>query len=295
MNNSNKFQRQDPSSSQTVSTENQMTHLTLNHHQSVQPTIVSDNFMKLRKEFIMRILKFVDFKTILAFKTVCKRLTDGCLDDLLISHIVSEDFPGRAISGFIANVKTCRPLSHFRRSVKLLIPNLAVPEDLSIHMFASSNQKQIPLDTVYSMIIQLHFPAKNHLVVMEFLKFVLKKIYFPSLEHLMLIGVSLDYQLASLLEDLNLGLLYLKPSIEKNTHQDPSNEKPVFDFSKMDKLKQLYIIHPNKDGYLVCPEKLERVVVYCSESSESSIESENNAQSKGFHLKLKSYDSLKWM
>jgi hypothetical protein len=191
--------------------------------------------------------------------------TKNYLDVYSLKTLASEKNSNRATSEFIADAigndsDTCLWLN-----AKVSPKGHAIPKGISIHLFANANAKKIFTHEVRSMIIQVSEPCDSYLVSCEFLEFLFSKVSFTNLKCLMLYGIPLSDKFSQWIEALNVESFYMaKFGFDTGTTQ-------CMALRPCNTLKRLYMVHPDGDMMFYPPDELERLVIYCPESSEGVI------------------------
>jgi hypothetical protein len=180
----------------------------------------------------------------------------------LLKTLASEKNPDRATSRFIAdaigdNGDTCLWLNAKFKDGTL-------PMGLSIHVFTKAAAKQISSYEMRAMIIQLSEPFVDF-IISEFLMRLFSEGYFKNLRCLMFYGIRLPDEFPQWIEALGLELFHMAKfgfgtSVARGVAHLPCNT-----------LKRLYVVHPDGGMLLLPPDGLEKLVIYCPESSENVI------------------------
>ena len=175
--------------------------------------------------------------------------------------LASENNPDRATSGFIVDAIGNKGNTCLWRNAKFFIKGHNVPKDLSIHLLVNTTAKKISSDEVRSMIIQVSGSLESYIDIQNFLKFLFLKVSFKKLKCLMFCGVELSNEFSQEIESLNLDAFHMRNFL----HDTDLTERNFFCYSYS--LKTLYVVHPDEDQLICPPVMLNRLVIYCPESS----------------------------
>ena len=216
-------------------------------------------------EILRKIGRFASVEAMRNLIATCKSIRNQ-LNTWFLQLLASKNNPDRATSGFIIDAIGNKGNTCLWHNAKFLIKDHAIPEGLSIHLFANTTAKKISSDKIRSMIIQVSGSPKSYVKIREFLKFLFSKVSFKNLKCLMFCGIELSKEFSQEIGTLNLDVFHMR-----NFRHHAGLSRLGF-FRYCNSLKTLYVVHPDVNEGVYPPEKLEKLVIYCPKSSKDIIE-----------------------
>ena len=236
----------------------------------------SSALFMLPKEILLKIWGFAGVEAMRNLIATCKYIRNQ-LDTWFLQLLASENNPDQATSGFIADSTGNKGDTCLWRNAKFFIKDHDIPNDLSIHLFASTTAEKISSDEVCSMIIQVselpspsgpsypYYPSNPHHDIRKFLKFLFSKVSFKNLKCLMFCGIELSDEFSKEIGTLNLDVFHMR-NFRYHTNL------ACFEFLRYwNSLKTLYLVHPDEHESVFPPKELRKLVIYCSKSSKDMI------------------------
>ena len=246
------------------------------------------------KEILLKIGEFASVETMRNLIATCKYIRNR-LDAWFLQLLVSENNPDRATSGFIIDSIGNKGDTCLWRNVEFFIKDHDIPKELSIHLFANTTAKKISSDEVRSMIIQvseqynLFELPDSHRDFRKFIEFLFPNVSFKNLRCLMVCGVELSTEFSQEIGALNLDVFYMR---NFRYHTSCGHNNKFFNY--FNSLKTLYVVHPNKNGYVCPPKELKKLVIYCPKSSKDIIDKPGVLYC-GLHISVEKCHALKEM